>query len=162
MTETSLSSLKTCFKCRVEKSSAEFYRHPEMGDGLLGKCKSCTKNDVRKNYRKKLLDPEWSAQEAARQREKEKKRYHRTLKGSSQYRIRRRASRARYARKYPEKVAANTAVNNAIRDRRLYKKPCEECGTIEGVQAHHDDDYTKPLKVRWLCPEHHGIQRRKR
>ena len=42
--------MKTCFKCNRRLEPEEFYRHPMMGDGRLGKCKDCTKRDVRARY----------------------------------------------------------------------------------------------------------------
>lgn len=64
-----------------------------------------------------------------------------------------RAKRA-WAERNKEKRSAHVAVGNAIRDGKLKKKPCEVCGSIK-VEAHHDD-YSKPLKVRWLCIKHHN------
>lgn len=44
-------------------------------------------------------------------------------------------------------------VQRAIRTGILARQPCEVCGR-EKVDAHHDD-YSLPLKVRWLCRSHH-------
>lgn len=63
----------------------------------------------------------------------------------------------RHRDKHPDRYKARTAVGNAIRDGRLKKGPCEECGTTEGIEAHHDD-YSKPLDIRWLCASHHGAE----
>ncbi len=54
----------------------------------------------------------------------------------------------------PEKVAAHTAINWAVRTGKLKRQPCEACGKPEG-HAHHDD-YAKKLEVRWLCGTCHG------
>lgn len=44
---------KKCFKCGIERLVSEYYHHPQMSDGKLGKCKDCTKKDVRQNRIKK-------------------------------------------------------------------------------------------------------------
>jgi len=48
---------KICFKCRAEKDLDGFYKHPQMGDGHLGKCKECTKKDARvRTIKRKCLE----------------------------------------------------------------------------------------------------------
>lgn len=46
---------KQCFKCKQSKSLEEFYKHPEMTDGRVNKCKECSKIDVKENYKKTIV-----------------------------------------------------------------------------------------------------------
>ena len=130
--------VKKCFKCKQTKPLCDFYRHAEMADGHLNKCKECAKTDVRLNYIKK-----WEHyQEYEKQRSQDPHRKECVLS----YQKKRRD-------KYPEKYKAHCAVNNALRDGRLTKQPCVICGSDKS-EAHHYD-YSKPLDIFWLCRKHH-------
>lgn len=132
-------TLKTCFKCKAEKPLSEFYKHAEMGDGHLGKCKECTKTDVIANRLKRL--------DYYRQYDIER--------SKSPHRIAATAARVRLSNQLnPEKYKAHYAVTNAVRDGRLTKSPCVICGNTK-VVGHHED-YSKPLDVIWLCYAHHS------
>lgn len=131
--------MKTCFKCSRELPLEEFYRHPQMGDGHLNKCKECTKADVTARRRANI----------DHYREYDRRRFHEDPeRRAAQYLN---SSEMKYL--YPEKYRARYTVHNAIRDGRLERKPCEACGTARS-EAHHED-YSRPLDVRWLCRVHH-------
>lgn len=55
----------------------------------------------------------------------------------------------------PEKLIAKDAANNAVKRGSLKRKlNCEICNKDGLIHKHHDD-YSKPLEVRWLCPQCH-------
>jgi ribosomal protein S27AE len=143
--------LKVCFRCGETKPVDEFFRHPMMADGRLGKCKPCTRSDVKQNREGRAEQYQAYERERASlpHRVAGRKAYAKTPEG--------RASRCRahrnYVDRYPEKQGARNAVSNAIRDGKLIRQPCEKCGDPRS-QAHHDD-YSQPLAVRWLCDFHH-------
>ena len=129
--------MKTCFKCGAEKPLSEFYKHPQMADGHVNKCKECNKMDVRLNRADK----------------------------SDYYRAydRKRGNRqeAEYLRNYraenPEKYRAHCAVERAVRDGRLKKlDACEFCGSQDNIEGHHPS-YAKDMRlcVTWLCSPCH-------
>lgn len=106
-----------------------------MKDGILGKCKECTKADVRENRSNRR--EYYSNYDRERfKRPERKKQFVASLR------------RQRIAN--PQKAKARNAVSNAIRDGRLFKLPCEFCGESQKVEAHHGD-YSKPLDVVWVC-----------
>lgn len=137
---------KKCFKCGEEKSINEFYKHPRMSDGHLGKCKSCSKKDVRLNYCKNI---------------DQYKEYDRKRMDDPKRMKKRRMYSAKYVRKHPEKYKCRMILLNAIRDGKIKrKKKCENCG-ITGVRIEgHHEDYRKPFEVIWLCTGCHGKLRR--
>ena len=126
--------MKKCKKCGLLLRASEYYRAGNK-DGRSNTCKECTKARVRANRAEKV----------------DHYREYDRARGNHQPPGYMRAYRA----KNPEKYKAQTALNNAVRDGKLIKGPCEKCGSTERIHGHHDD-YSKPLDVRWLCPVHHA------
>ncbi len=134
---------KPCFKCGLTKPITEFYRHAQMADGYLNKCKDCQRRDVKINRDANLS--RFHAYDIERSKRPERKAkaidYQRSARAED-----------------PVRYKARNAVSNALRDGRLLREPCKVCGTTEGVEAHHSD-YARPLDVEWLCFAHHRHDR---
>lgn len=65
-----METTKICFKCGRELPISQFYRHRDMADGHLNKCKDCAKKDVTARYEKLSKDEAFMEKERARGREK--------------------------------------------------------------------------------------------
>lgn len=145
--------VKVCIKCGDPKPRSEFYRHPKMADGLLGKCKACSLAYAKA---RRQADP-------VRVRAINRVSYagrERTGSPKKQTEASRRA-RAAWIARNPEKRAAHGAVSAALESGRLTKPGnCETCGEAKALHGHHDD-YSQPLVVRWLCAACHSDWHRK-
>jgi len=68
-----------------------------------------------------------------------------------------RAGVRRWRRAHPEGPRAHKLVYAAVRSGRIPRPDrCEGCGRDVRLHGHHED-YTKPLKVRWLCGSCHRL-----
>jgi len=137
------SNTKKCFKCGIEKKLFEFYKHKEMKDGYLNKCKSCTKKDTKNNYNKNIINYklyEWKRSDYEHRKLLRKNYYNKNKKRH---------------RKKQTALNANISLSNAIRDKKIIKGKCLICNTDKNIQGHHFD-YSKPLEVWWLCIKHHN------
>ena len=129
--------MKTCFKCLCVKPLDQFYKHAQMGDGHLNKCKGCAKDDVKKHRQEN-----WQAVRA----------YDR-LRASQPHRVAKaKEIQARWRAQHPDRRAAQAQVQYALRKGVIQRTPCMVCG--DKAESHHPD-YSRPLDVVWLCPAHH-------
>lgn len=134
--------MKRCFKCGIEKDMSEFYVHRQMRDGLLNKCKQCTKRDSRLRFNAKIQEPEW----AEREKERGRLKFHRLGYGSKYNQTGEQKLRVmtKYKENYPEKAAS----------RLNFKTPA-------GYNAHHWSYRTEHKKdVIFLRKEDHYLLHR--
>jgi hypothetical protein len=140
--------MKACILCKQTKPLDQYYAHPQMADGRLGRCKECHKSEIQKNREKRMKEPEFREKELDRQRLKQRRRRALGIASKSCG-----SHVAGWRKQNPAKAKAHAKVSKAIKKGTLAKMPCQICGDI--AQAHHDD-YSKPLDVRWLCVKHHN------
>lgn len=114
---------KTCFKCGVDKPLSDYYKHKQMGDGHLNKCKACTKADTKKREGILREDSDWVEKEQKRHREKYyrlgyKEKHKTTTKKAREALI-------KYRKKYPEKYKATSNLRRKVKPK------------IKGNHLHH-------------------------
>jgi hypothetical protein len=142
---------KVCFKCGVDKPLSDYYKHKQMGDGHLNKCKECTKNDVNKHRADNL--------EKIRAYDRDRGKLPHRVNARKDYALTENGAKAirrgqkSYTNRYPNKRKAHCKVNNAIRDGRLVKPSnCEICGAECNPHAHHwSYKECNWLDVQWVC-----------
>lgn len=130
---------KMCFKCGRVLSISMFYRHSQMGDGHLNKCKECTVLDTRRH----------------REKHGDKIRAYDRSRSSGRHKV-------KFEGRHPIKKAAQTMLGNAVKYGKIVKPPfCVRCWATGKIHGHHRD-YSRPLDVIWLCPRCHAAEHKTR
>lgn len=115
----------------------------------MGARKSWNKYSAKNRQARRINHNSWYA-ENKKEKAATVKKYRQTAKGKAVMR----KSDINQKRKYPEKTKAREITNTAKKRGLLKPKPCVVCGSITNIHAHHPN-YTKPLEIEWLCPQHH-------
>lgn len=145
--------MKECFKCFQEKELSEFYKHPQMPDGTVNKCKECNKADNIQNRNDKI--DHYVAYDKRRamipHRVAARKEYMATQPGKESHN----KSNKKYLTAYPNTKRAKSIFGYGMKSGKITRPTtCSKCPSTTMIQGHHDD-YDKPLDVRWLCVKCH-------
>lgn len=147
--------MKRCFKCGVAKELNNFYKHPQMADGHVNKCKECNKKDVRDN--RNIRIDYYREYDKARANNPDRVNARLEYQKSDPGKVACKRAKIKYVERNIIKRAAHIMFGNAVRDGRIQKKDnCESCGIFHTRIHGHHDDYSKPFEVRWLCPKCHS------
>lgn len=140
--------MKHCKQCGAQKAESEFY---------LGRrsCKECVKATVRANYQENREHFREYERRRAKlpHREAARSKYLESDRG----RERSNAAKKAYMERNADIRAAHVALDNAVRDGRVWKSPCcmaPGCFSTDRLHGHHSD-YSQPLSVVWLCHSCH-------
>ena len=148
-----MTNSKTCFKCQIHQPLTEFYKHKQMADGHLNKCKTCAKKDTKDNIAKNPdYYREYDMQRAnLPHRVEARLKYSQTENGKEKLR----KGKRKWESTNIIKKAASTLIGNAVKYGKILKpRECSECGKTGKIHGHHDD-YAFPMVVRWLCSPCH-------
>lgn len=127
---------KLCGVCKTTKPRRAFHRRKASSGGLAACCKMC-----QRTYDKaRLHQPTRVASRLV---------YKDTAHGRRRLAVGKKAWVARN----PSARKAHIILGNALRDGKITKRPCRDCGSKK-VHGHHEK-YSKPLDVIWLCARCH-------
>ena len=151
-----MESGKVCTKCTQWKPFNQFSRNKNTQDGLKCQCKEC---DAEYNQSPKGRASKRRYNRSPKGRQAQR-RYDKTPKGKES---RRRCAQARSAR-YPQKLAAEAFVRNAIRNGEIHaasELSCKDCG--KQAEHYHHPSYKREhwLDVIPLCLKCHRARHEK-
>lgn len=142
---------KRCRECGKVLPYSEFYKHKQMLDGHLNKCKTCVKSRVRKHRQENLeqIKQYDRSRNDLPHRIEARRKYQKT----NDYKKAHQLSNSKYRRSYNFKAKARSTLQYALKSGQIERLPCCICGNPK-AEGHHED-YSRPIDVTWLCGFHH-------
>lgn len=145
---------KECFKCGIVKPIDEFYKHKQMADGHLNKCKECTKLDVFGRTPEDIEKRKHRDRNRTNKAERVIKNRER-INSDPEKRKMYNQKRNEWSKRNNSKRLAHGKLSRAVLKGTVKREyNCSKCGSDNKVEAHHED-YSKPLEVVWLCSKCH-------
>lgn len=150
---------KKCFRCGSVLDLSEFYKHNQMYDGHLNKCKQCTKEDSINNRNKnieRVRDYDRNRVNKKERTEKNKKRVM-LLKTDNPEKYKKQVveTKSNYRKRNSIKRIAHEKIEIEINSGRLANPNiCSKCLKSIKTEAHHPN-YENPLDIIWLCDKCH-------
>lgn len=152
--------MKECINCGKSKELSEFYKHKQMNEGRLNKCKCCCKSQSKSREERLRRDSEWTEKEKERCRKK----YHRLYKGKHKPSAKdKRDAINRYNNKYPEKVLCKNKAYNlkpAVKGNHLHHWSYEEENAKDVIEVPVDFHYFIHRNIKYVqehkCYETYG------
>jgi len=153
---------KKCRECNIEKPLSEYYKHKEMFDGHLNKCKECVKSRVSRHREDNIEAIQEYDRNRPNSKERSKKNNERVKNYTGKQKANYDTKRKKWFSKNKNKKIVNTYLANAIRGKRKEKgTECEHCGDKNIPLDGHHPSYLNPLDVIWLCKPCHGAEHKK-
>ncbi len=155
--------MKTCPQCMTSQPFSAFYKHAQMADGHLKKCKTCTNLNTRAYYAQnsQRIRAARKDQNALPHNQQRNDAYNRQWSRANRDRRAKSALDAYY--RNPERMKAYNRsrrethpdlVKIYSRTHRVHVTPpsqCERCADSTRKLTRHHPDYAQPLLIQWLC-----------
>ena len=155
-------SIKTCRECGETKPLSDYYKHTQMADGHLNKCKTCVKARV-KTHRYDNLDRIRSYDRNRPNKEVrvqlcKERRIAKKQEDPEKFNSIERERTRKFRQANRDKYDAHRAVANALKHGKLIKpNKCSKCPATENIQGHHWSYLEEHwLDVEWLCVKCHA------
>ena len=143
-----------CFRCKQEKPTEQFVQAYLLRKWPHKLCSDCNNKAKHERYSSDLIH---RAKEIGISSRWQKNNKDKVKARNSTWQKNHKEQVNRYQREYylahHEIKMAHRKIKRAKGKGNITEKPCAVCGVLP-THAHHPD-YSYPLQIAWLCPQHH-------